>query len=274
MMTETAFKSLCINMVIFTSTKILGMVSLLFLLTSSGFFIIGYLANNISRSIENIIQELAEDENYINYKYNIRYTMEELITQIHSCVNSLYSLSDKVDYSTVKIKKEKLDESDTDDEMPSLVEITQNDLSPDFEKEDMNDDTSSELAGENLIDQTTELNNVTHSYNLRGTKVSNKYENFSRSPLTIEIIQSENYENDMDETQSDIERDAFFNNEKEASESEEEHEESSEAEEEHEESSEADEEEEEADEEVVILEVEKKKNDIINLIESDDEEEA
>jgi len=25
-------------------------------------------ANNISRSIENIIQELAEDENYINYK--------------------------------------------------------------------------------------------------------------------------------------------------------------------------------------------------------------
>jgi len=132
----------------------------------------------------------------------------------------------------------------------------------------MNDDTSSELAGENLIDQTTELNNVTHSYNLRGTKVSNKYENFSRSPLTIEIIQSENYENDMDETQSDIERDAFFNNEKEASESEEEQEQeqSSEAEEE--------EEEEEADEEVVILEVEKKKNDIINLIESDDEEEA
>ncbi len=170
MMTETAFKSLCINMVIFTSTKILGMISLLFLLTSSGFFIIGYLANNISRSIENIIQELAEDENYINYKYNIRYTMEELITQIHSCVNSLYSLSDKVDYSTVKIKKEKLDESDTDDEMPSLVEITQNDLSPDFEKEDMNDDTSSELAGENLIDQNTELNNVTHCYNLRGLR--------------------------------------------------------------------------------------------------------
>jgi len=269
MMTETAFKSLCINMVIFTSTKILGLVSLLFLLTSSGFFIIGYLANNISRSIENIIQELAEDENYINYKYNIRYTMEELITQIHSCVNSLYSVSDKVDYSTVKIKKEKLDESDTDDEMPSLVEITQNDLSPDFEKEYMNDDTSFELAGENLIDQTTELNNVTHSYNLRGTKVSNKYENFSRSPLTIEIIQSENYENDMDETQSDIERDAFFNNEKEASESEEEdeEEESSEAEEEQEEAS-------EADEEVVILEVEKKKNDIINLIESDDEEDT
>ena len=55
--------------------------------------------------------------------------------------------------------------------MPSLVEITQNDLSPDFEKEDMNDDTSSELAGENLIDQITDLNNVTHSYNLRGTKV-------------------------------------------------------------------------------------------------------
>ena len=47
MMTETAFKSLCINMVIFTSTKILGMVSLFILLTSSGFFIIGYLANNI-----------------------------------------------------------------------------------------------------------------------------------------------------------------------------------------------------------------------------------
>ena len=269
MMTETAFKSLCINMVIFTSTKILGMVSLLFLLTSSGFFIIGYLANNISRSIENIIQELAEDENYINYKYNIRYTMEELITQIHSCVKSLYSLSDKVDYSTVKIKKEKVDESDTDDEMPSLVEITQNDLSPDFEKEDMNDDTSSELAGENLIDQITDLNNVTHSYNLRGTKVSNKYENFSRSPLTIEIIQSENYENDMDETQSDIERDAFFNNEEEASEAEEE--ESSETDEEEEEK---EEEASEADEEVVILEVEKKKNDIINLIESDDEEEA
>ena len=268
MMTETAFKSLCINMVIFTSSKILGMVSLLFLLTSSGFFIIGYLANNISRSIENIIQELAEDENYINYKYNIRYTMEELITQIHSCVNSLYSLSDKVDYSTVKIKKEQID-SDTDDEMPSLVEITQNDLSPDFENEDMNDDTSSELAGEKLIDQNTELNNVTHCYNLRGTKVSNKYENFSRSPLTIEIIQSENYENDMDETQSDIERDAFFNNEKEASESEEEQEQ------EQEESSETEEEEaSEAEEEVVILEVEKKKNDIINLIESDDEEEA
>ena len=269
MMTETAFKSLCINMVIFTSTKILGMVSLLFLLTSSGFFIIGYLANNISRSIENIIQELAEDENYINYKYNIRYTIEELITQIHSCVNSLYSLSDKVDYSTVKIKKEKVDETDTDDEMPSLVEITQNDLSPDFEKEDMNDDTSSELAGENLIDQITDLNNVTHSYNLRGTKVSNKYENFSRSPLTIEIIQSENYENDMDETQSDIERDAFFNNEEEASEAEEE--ESSETDEEEEEK---EEEASEADEEVVILEVEKNKNDIINLIESDDEEDT
>ena len=70
--------------------------------------------------------------------------------------------------------------------------------------------------------QITDLNNVTHSYNLRGTKVSNKYENFSRSPLTIEIIQSENYENDMDENQSDIERDAFFNNEEEASEAEEE----------------------------------------------------
>ena len=37
------------------------MVSLLFLLISGGFFIVGYLAISISRSIENIIRELAED---------------------------------------------------------------------------------------------------------------------------------------------------------------------------------------------------------------------
>ena len=96
-MTETAFKSLCINMFIFTSTRILGMVSLLFLLISGGFFIVGYLAISISRSIENIIRELAEDENYIDFKKNIRDTMEELSIQIHSCINSLYTLSYKVD---------------------------------------------------------------------------------------------------------------------------------------------------------------------------------
>ena len=72
MMTETAFKSLCINMFIFTSTRILGMVSLLFLLISGGFFIVGYLAISISRSIENIIRELAEDENYIDFKKNMQ----------------------------------------------------------------------------------------------------------------------------------------------------------------------------------------------------------
>ena len=283
MMTETAFKSLCINMVIFTSTKILGMVSLLFLLTSSGFFIIGYLANNISRSIENIIQELAEDENYINYKYNIRYTMEELITQIHSCVNSLYSLSNKVDYSTVKIKKEQIDsdtdddmpplieiiqnnllhdseQEDTDDDMPPLIEITQNNLLHDFEQEEVDDDTASN-------DDELKVNPVPHCYNLR-VKASNNFDNFVRPTPRVGLSYSEEQkqkeeeeEQEEEEQEEEDEGDGarfgdIINKDEESDEEEYEYNE------------------EESDEEVVILEVEKKKNDIINLIESDDEEEA
>jgi hypothetical protein len=273
MMTETAFKSLCINMFIFTSTRILGMVSLLFLLISGGFFIVGYLAISISRSIENIIRELAEDENYIDFKKNIRDTMEELSIQIHSCINSLYTLSYKVDYSTVKIKKEQIDsdtdddmpplieiiqnnllhdsdQEDTDDDMPPLIEITQNNLLHDFEQEEVDDDTASN-------DDELKVNPVPHCYNLR-VKASNNFDNFVRPTPRVGLSYSE-----------------------EQKQKEEEQEQEQEQEEEEEEEDEGDgarfgdiiNKDEESDEEVVILEVEKKKNEIINLIESDDEDE-
>jgi len=288
MMTETAFKSLCINMFIFTSTRILGMVSLLFLLISGGFFIVGYLAISISRSIENIIRELAEDENYIDFKKNIRDTMEELSIQIHSCINSLYSLSYKVDYSTVKIKKEQIDsdtdddmpplieiiqnnllhdseQEDTDDDMPPLIEITQNNLLHDFEQEEVDDDTASN-------DDELKVNPVPHCYNLR-VKASNNFDNFVRPTPRVGLSYSEEQKQKEEEEEQEEE-------EQEEEEQEEEDEgdgarfgdiinkdeESDEEEYEYNE--------EESDEEVVILEVEKKKNDIINLIESDDEEEA
>jgi hypothetical protein len=272
-MTETAFKSLCINMFIFTSTRILGMVSLLFLLISGGFFIVGYLAISISRSIENIIRELAEDENYIDFKKNIRDTMEELSIQIHSCINSLYTLSYKVDYSTVKIKKEQIDsdtdddmpplieiiqnnllhdsdQEDTDDDMPPLIEITQNNLLHDFEQEEVDDDTASN-------DDELKVNPVPHCYNLR-VKASNNFDNFVRPTPRVGLSYSE-----------------------EQKQKEEEQEQEQEEEEEEEEEDEGDgarfgdiiNKDEESDEEVVILEVEKKKNEIINLIESDDEDE-
>jgi hypothetical protein len=272
-MTETAFKSLCINMFIFTSTRILGMVSLLFLLISGGFFIVGYLAISISRSIENIIRELAEDENYIDFKKNIRDTMEELSIQIHSCINSLYTLSYKVDYSTVKIKKEQIDsdtdddmpplieiiqnnllhdsdQEDTDDDMPPLIEITQNNLLHDFEQEEVDDDTASN-------DDELKVNPVPHCYNLR-VKASNNFDNFVRPTPRVGLSYSE-----------------------EQKQKEEEQEQEQEQEEEEEEEDEGDgarfgdiiNKDEESDEEVVILEVEKKKNEIINLIESDDEDE-
>jgi hypothetical protein len=273
MMTETAFKSLCINMFIFTITRILGIVSLLFLLISGGFFIVGYLAISISRSIENIIRELAEDENYIDFKKNIRDTMEELSIQIHSCINSLYTLSYKVDYSTVKIKKEQIDsdtdddmpplieiiqnnllhdsdQEDTDDDMPPLIEITQNNLLHDFEQEEVDDDTASN-------DDELKVNPVPHCYNLR-VKASNNFDNFVRPTPRVGLSYSE-----------------------EQKQKEEEQEQEQEQEEEEEEEDEGDgarfgdiiNKDEESDEEVVILEVEKKKNEIINLIESDDEDE-
>ena len=275
MMTETAFKSLCINMFIFTSTRILGMVSLLFLLISGGFFIVGYLAISISRSIENIIRELAEDENYIDFKKNIRDTMEELSIQIHSCINSLYSLSYKVDYSTVKIKKEQID-SDTDDDMPPLIEIIQNNLLHDSEQEDTDDDMPPliEITQNNLLhdfeqeevdDDTAsndelKVNPVPHCYNLR-VKASNNFDNFVRPTPRVGLSYSEE--------------------QKQKEEEEEQEEEEEEEEEEQEEEDEGDgarfgdiiNKDEESDEEVVILEVEKKKNEIINLIESDDEDE-
>ena len=277
MMTETAFKSLCINMFIFTSTRILGMVSLLFLLISGGFFIVGYLAISISRSIENIIRELAEDENYIDFKKNIRDTMEELSIQIHSCINSLYTLSYKVDYSTVKIKKEQIDsdtdddmpplieiiqnnllhdsdQEDTDDDMPPLIEITQNNLLHDFEQEEVDDDTAS--------NDELKVNPVPHCYNLR-VKASNNFDNFVRPTPRVGLSYSEEQK------------------QKEEEEEQEEQEEEEQEEEEQEEDDEGDgarfgdiiNKDEESDEEVVILEVEKKKNEIINLIESDDEDE-
>tara|TARA_B110000858_G_scaffold171545_1_gene202119 strand:+ start:6182 stop:6997 length:816 start_codon:yes stop_codon:yes gene_type:complete len=270
-------------MFIFTSTRILGMVSLLFLLISGGFFIVGYLAISISRSIENIIRELAEDENYIDFKKNIRDTMEELSIQIHSCINSLYSLSYKVDYSTVKIKKEQID-SDTDDDMPPLIEIIQNNLLHDSEQEDTDDDMPPliEITQNNLLhdfeqeevdDDTAsndelKVNPVPHCYNLR-VKASNNFDNFVRPTPRVGLSYSEEQK------------------QKEEEEEQEEEEEEEEQEEEDEgdgarfgdiinKDEESDEEEyeyneEESDEEVVILEVEKKENEIINLIESDDE---
>ena len=259
MMTETAFKSLCINMFIFTSTRILGMVSLLFLLISGGFFIVGYLAISISRSIENIIRELAEDENYIDFKKNIRDTMEELSIQIHSCINSLYSLSYKVDYSTVKIKKEQID-SDTDDDMPPLIEITQNNLLHDFEQEEVDDDTASN-------DDELKVNPVPHCYNLR-VKASNNFDNFVRPTPRVGLSYSEEQKQKEEEQEQEQEQEEeeeeedegdgarfgdIINKDEESDEEEYEYNE------------------EESDEEVVILEVEKKKNEIINLIESDDE---
>mgnify|MGYP003664440262 CR=1 FL=1 len=277
MMTETAFKSLCINMFIFTSTRILGMVSLLFLLISGGFFIVGYLAISISRSIENIIRELAEDENYIDFKKNIRDTMEELSIQIHSCINSLYTLSYKVDYSTVKIKKEQIDsdtdddmpplieiiqnnllhdsdQEDTDDDMPPLIEITQNNLLHDFEQEEVDDDTASN-------DDELKVNPVPHCYNLR-VKASNNFDNFVRPTPRVGLSYSEEQKQKEEEEEQEQEQEQ-------------------EQEEEEEEEDEGDgarfgdiiNKDEESDEEVVILEVEKKKNEIINLIESDDEDE-
>ena len=282
MMTETAFKSLCINMFIFTSTRILGMVSLLFLLISGGFFIVGYLAISISRSIENIIRELAEDENYIDFKKNIRDTMEELSIQIHSCINSLYSLSYKVDYSTVKIKKEQIDsdtdddmpplieiiqnnllhdsdQEDTDDDMPPLIEITQNNLLHDFEQEEVDDDTAS--------NDELKVNPVPHCYNLR-VKASNNFDNFVRPTPRVGLSYSEEQkqkEEDEEQEQEEEEEEEdegdgarfgdIINKDEESDEEEYEYNE------------------EESDEEVVILEVEKKKNEIINLIESDDEDE-
>ena len=262
MMTETAFKSLCINMFIFTSTRILGMVSLLFLLISGGFFIVGYLAISISRSIENIIRELAEDENYIDFKKNIRDTMEEISIQIHSCINSLYTLSYKVDYSTVKIKKEQID-SDTDDDMPPLIEITQNNLLHDFEQEDVDHDTAS--------NDELKVNPVPHCYNLR-VKASNNFDNFVRPTPRVGLSYSEEQEQKEEEQEQE---------EQEQEEEEEEQEEEDEGDgarfgdiiNKDEESDEEEYEynEEESDEEVVILEVEKKENEIINLIESDDE---
>jgi len=230
-MTETAFKSLCINMFIFTSTRILGIVSLLFLLISGGFFIVGYLAISISRSIENIIRELAEDENYIDFKKNIRDTMEEISSRLHSCINSLYTLSYNKDYTTVKIKKEQIDtdtDTDTDDDMPPLIEITQNNLLHDFEQEDVDDDMPPliEITQNNLLpdnqqedvdDDTTsgssedsndgelKINPVQHCYNLR-VKASNKFDNFVRPTPTVGL---------GSETQSDIERYAVFNKEEE-----------------------------------------------------------
>jgi hypothetical protein len=249
------------------------MVSLLFLLISGGFFIVGYLAISISRSIENIIRELAEDENYIDFKKNIRDTMEELSIQIHSCINSLYTLSYKVDYSTVKIKKEQIDsdtdddmpplieiiqnnllhdsdQEDTDDDMPPLIEITQNNLLHDFEQEEVDDDTASN-------DDELKVNPVPHCYNLR-VKASNNFDNFVRPTPRVGLSYSE-----------------------EQKQKEEEQEQEQEQEEEEEEEDEGDgarfgdiiNKDEESDEEVVILEVEKKKNEIINLIESDDEDE-
>ena len=140
-----------------------------------------------------------------------------------------------------------------DDDMPPLIEITQNNLLHDFEQEEVDDDTAS--------NDELKMNPVPHCYNLR-VKASNNFDNFVRPTPRVGLSYSEEQkqkeEEEEEEQEEEDEGDGarfgdIINKDEESDEEEYEYNE------------------EESDEEVVILEVEKKENEIINLIESDDE---
>ena len=88
MMTEKEFKLLCNNLSIFITNRILGLTSLLFIVISSICYTLSHCAIICAKNVNNIMFELSNQTQYIEFKNNIRNKFEEIRNNITTFINT------------------------------------------------------------------------------------------------------------------------------------------------------------------------------------------
>ena len=97
-MTESEFKLLCENVLIFIVNILLAFISLFLVVISRIHSILSYWSIKCSKNINNKILELSEQTQYIKFKKNIRNTFENIRNNIINFINTVtwYPVQDNV----------------------------------------------------------------------------------------------------------------------------------------------------------------------------------